>query len=53
MKISMSHSVSPYVHDKDKTKCGVKTEDYERLCKAGAMPQDESEKILKRWKQNE
>lgn len=53
MDVAMSHQVSPYQHDPSKTQLGEKTADFDKWSKTGAMPREEAEKILERWKNSQ
>ncbi|MBN1824267.1 MAG: N-acetyl sugar amidotransferase [Endomicrobiales bacterium] len=49
VQIAASHAVSPWKYDHSKTGLGVKTHDFDKWCKAGAMPRKEAEEQLKRY----
>lgn len=53
MQISLSHMVSPYIHDPSKTQKGCKTHDFDKWLKCGAMPRSEAEIQLERWKRRQ
>jgi len=50
MEIAMSHSVSPYVHDRSLTKDGKKVHDYMEWPRHENMPFDEAQHQLERWR---
>ncbi|HVP06882.1 MAG TPA: N-acetyl sugar amidotransferase [Candidatus Acidoferrum sp.] len=50
MEIAMSHMVSPYRHDPSKTRGGKFLHDYEQWPRDGAMPREEAETILDRYR---
>src|SRR5581483_3689205 len=51
VQIAMSHSVSPYVHDPSQIVPGEKVHDFDQWTREGAMPREEAEEQLNRWKQ--
>lgn len=48
--IAMSHQVSPYVHDPQKTLPGERLADFERWNKEGAMDRADAQVLVLRWK---
>jgi len=52
MEVSMSHGVSPYRHDPAKIKPGKKVHDFDQWPKYGAMPREEAEIQLSRWRRS-
>lgn len=50
MQIAMSHQVSPYVHHPEQTKPGVKTPDFDQWSRDGAMPREQAEQQIARWR---
>lgn len=53
MEIAMSHAVSPYEHDESKTKPGKRLADFDVWNRHGAMPREETEVQLDRWRRNQ
>jgi len=53
MEIALSHGVSPYRHDAEKTKPGMKTHDFEKWEREGAMPEGVAERQLANWRKLE
>jgi N-acetyl sugar amidotransferase len=53
MEVAMSHQVSPYVHDPEATKPGLKTHDFDQWSRQGAMSREASQEILNRWRQQQ
>lgn len=50
LEIAMSHGVSPYKHDPSKVTLGEKVHDFDQWSKHGAMPREEAETQLERWR---
>jgi len=50
IEVAMSHGVSPYKHDPGKTVRGKKTKDFSMWPRYEAMPIEQAEKQLKRWR---
>lgn len=50
LEIAMSHGVSPYQHDPARVVPGRKVHDYDTWPRYGAMPREEAEKQLSRWR---
>jgi hypothetical protein len=50
MEISMSHGVSPYVHDPSSTTDGEKNDDFDKCPRYGPMARADAEVQLKKWK---
>jgi N-acetyl sugar amidotransferase len=48
--IAMSHQVSPYVHDLQKTKPGEKTPDFDVWSRDGSMVRVDAEEVIARWR---
>lgn len=48
--IAMSHQVSPYVHDVQKTKPGEKMPDYDVWSRDGTMVRVDAEEVIARWR---
>ena len=53
MEIAMGHGVSPYQHDPSKTELGAKTDDFDQWSRQSAMPREEAEIQLERWKKQQ
>ena len=51
MEVSLSHGISPYVHDPLKERPGKKTHDFAEWPRYEAMPRAEAEKLLNRWRE--
>lgn len=51
MEVSLSHGISPYVHDPSKEKAGKKVHDFDMWPRYEMMPRLESERLFKRWKE--
>lgn len=51
VQIAMSHSVAPHKHDPSKIVPGTKLHDFDKWSQDGAMPREEAEKQLERWKE--
>lgn len=52
MEIAMSHQVSPYVHNPEKTQLGTPTPDFDQWSRDGVMPRSEAEQQIARWKRS-
>jgi N-acetyl sugar amidotransferase len=52
MEIAMSHQVSPYVHQPEKTQPGQSTHDFARWSRDGVMPRVEAEQQIARWRRS-
>ena len=50
MEVALSHQVSPYVHEPEKTEPGAKTHDFDKWVRQGAMSREASQEILNRWR---
>lgn len=50
LEIAMSHQVSPYVHEPEKTQSGAKTADFARWSRDGAMVRIDADAILAGWR---
>jgi len=50
MQIALGHGVSPYEHDPEATVAGKKLSDFDAWSRDGAMPREEAEAQLARWK---
>ncbi|KTD24307.1 LPS biosynthesis protein [Legionella lansingensis] len=50
LDIAMSHQVSPYEHDLEKTQPGKKTSDFDSWSRDGAMFRVDVEEIVARWR---
>jgi N-acetyl sugar amidotransferase len=50
LEIAMSHQVTPYVHEPDKTLPGTKTADFERWNRDGAMARVDANDLIARWR---
>lgn len=50
MEVAMSHQVSPYVHDPEKTLPGAKTADFDQWSRQGAMEREAAQAVLNRWR---
>ncbi len=48
--VALGHGVSPYRHDREATVPGAKTPDFELWPRVGAMPREDAEAQLKRWR---
>lgn len=48
--IAMQHMVSPYRHDEAAAEEGVRTKDFDFWQRDGAMPREEAERLLARWR---
>ena len=53
MEVAMSHQVSPYVHDPEKTQAGARTHDFDQWAREGAMEREASHEILNRWRREQ
>lgn len=50
LDVAMSHQVSPYVHDPQKTRPGAKTNDFDRWSRDGQMIRVNAEEVIARWR---
>lgn len=50
LEVAMSHQVSPYVHEPERTLPGEKTADHARWSREGSMVRIDAESILARWR---
>jgi hypothetical protein len=50
--VSLSHGISPYVHDPLKESPGKKTHDFDEWPRYEAMPRAEAERLLNRWRES-
>lgn len=50
LKAAMSHQVSPYEHDPDKTVPGRKTHDFDQWMRDGAMDRGVADQMIERWR---
>ncbi len=50
MEISLSHGVSPYIHDPSKTTDGSKTHDFDKWPRHGSMERVAADVQLEKWK---
>jgi len=50
LEIALSHTVSPYRHDPAKVTPGKKVHDFDRWPRHGAMPLEEADAQLERWR---
>lgn len=50
LKAAMSHQVSPYEHDPDKTVPGRKTHDFDQWMGDGAMDRGVADQMIERWR---
>jgi N-acetyl sugar amidotransferase len=50
MEVAMSHAISPYVHDPSLVTPGKKVHDFDSWPRYEALPREESEKQLNRWR---
>lgn len=50
MEVSLSHGISPYVHDPARERPGKKIHDFEEWPRYEAIPRPEAERLLNRWR---
>jgi hypothetical protein len=50
MEVALGHQVSPYRHDASKVTPGKKLADFDQWSREGALPREEAEKQIARWK---
>lgn len=50
LDVAMGHGVSPYEHNPSDIEQGKRTADFDQWLKDGAMPREEAEALLERWK---
>lgn len=50
LEVAMSHQVSPYVHDPEKTLAGERNHDFDTWSREGAMARVDAEELLVRWR---
>lgn len=53
MEVAMSHQVSPYVHEPEKTLPGAKTHDFDQWMRQGAMDREASQEVMRRWQEQQ
>lgn len=50
MEIALSHQVSPYIHDAQKTRPGEKTPDFDVWNREGTMIRIDAQEVIARWR---
>lgn len=50
LEIAMSHQVTPYVHEPEKTLQGAQTADFARWSRDGAMARVDADELIARWR---
>ena len=53
LEVTMSHKVTPYVHDPAETKPGEKTPDFDRWNRDGAIAREDAAEMISRWRARE